>query len=265
LLRTLENKTAVVTGGGQGIGRGVACGLAAAGADVVITHLPTAEDRSKAQAVVAELRGFGRRSLALPMDVREPTTIREALQEVFSHLERLDILVNNAGVMQRGVGFDTTPDDFARCLEVNVNGIWNVTQALLPHFKDRQQGSIVNISSGAGRRGSADLPAYSASKAAVISLTQSLAAALAPYNVNVNCVCPGIVWTPMCEQFAGLFDQSGGAAARQTLEDRWKPAIPLQRLQTAEDIGHAVVFLASAWSRNITGQALNVDGGLTMS
>lgn len=261
----LESKTVLITGGGQGIGRGIALAMASAGADVVVTHLPTPNDSAQAEGVAGDVRALGHRSFAVPLNVTDAQSIHSALAGLFDRISGIDILVNNAGVMQRSAGLNTTDEDFDLCHAVNVKGVWNVTHAVLPHFKDRGVGCVINISSGAGRRGSPDLPAYSASKAAVISITQSLALALGPYNVNVNCVCPGIVWTPMCEQFAGLFDPSAGQDPRQTLEEIWRPTIPLRRLQTAEDVGHAVVFLASSGAKNITGQSLNVDGGLVMS
>jgi NAD(P)-dependent dehydrogenase (short-subunit alcohol dehydrogenase family) len=263
----LHDKTVLITGGGQGIGRGIAFELAAAGADVFITHLQEAAEQERAQATVAELRSRGHRAVAIPMDVMDPDSIRAGLHEIFTHADRLDILVNNAGVMQRQAGLETPAEELDRCYAVNLRGIWYLVQELLPRFKARQSGKIINISSTAGRRGTAELPAYCASKAAVISLTQSMALALAPYDINVNAVCPGIVWTSMSEQFATVVERRGGGEPidMQQFLEPIRRSIPLRRILTAEDIGHAVAFLASERARNITGQALNVDGGYVMS
>jgi meso-butanediol dehydrogenase/(S,S)-butanediol dehydrogenase/diacetyl reductase len=263
----LENATALVTGGGQGIGRGIALELAAARADVVIAHLPGPLDSQQAHLVAAEIQRLGRRALALPIDVTDDEFIGRCLSAVFGQFDHLDILVNNAGIMQHEAGLETSSEDFDRCYDVNLKGIWKVTQMLLPGFKARGGGRIVNICSTAGRRGQPETPAYCASKAAVISLTQSLAAALGPYGINVNAVCPGFVRTAMSEGFVGLLKKSGFTGQRdmEAFLDSLKESIPLRRHLTAQDIGHAVVFLASPQARNITGQALNVDCGYTMN
>jgi D-sorbitol dehydrogenase (acceptor) len=263
----LRDKAALITGGGQGIGRGIAFELAAAGADVFVSHLPRAVEQQRAEDAVAELRARGHRAFAIPMDITDPASIDAGLREIFTHTDRLDILVNNAGVMQRQAGLETAADEFDRCYAVNLRGVWTLVQALLPRFKARGSGKIINVSSTAGRRGTAELPAYCASKAALISLTQSMALELAPQDINVNAVCPGIVWTPMSEEYASVMEhraEGEGVDMAQFLEPI-RESIPLRRILTPEDIGHAVVFLASERARNITGQTLNVDGGYVMS
>src|SRR5262249_35252686 len=159
-----------------GIGRGIAMELARAGANVIITHLPTSADEANAQSAVADIRVLGRDAFAVPMDVTDKDSIASALGRIPAQLDAISTLVNNAGVMQRGAGMDTSDEDFDRCHAVNVRGVWTLTRALVPCFKAQGHGNIINIASGAGRRGSPDLPAYCASKAAVISLSQSLAA-----------------------------------------------------------------------------------------
>jgi NAD(P)-dependent dehydrogenase (short-subunit alcohol dehydrogenase family) len=261
----LANETALVTGGGQGIGRGIALELAAAGADLVVAHVPEAEPG--AAAVAAEATELGRRALAVPLDVTDAESIAAAVESALAALGDVSILVNNAGVMQRGSGLDTGRDDFDLCYRVNVAGVWNVTHGLLPHFEARGGARIVNVASTAGRRGQPETPAYSASKAAAISVTQSLAAALGPRGINVNAVCPGLVWTPMSEQWLGVIGAAGATDATDmaTFLDELQPSLPLGRHVTAADIGKAVAFLASADAQAITGQALNVDGGFTTS
>jgi NAD(P)-dependent dehydrogenase (short-subunit alcohol dehydrogenase family) len=263
----LKGKVALVTGGGQGIGRGIVLELAAAGANVVITYLATPADRDKAENTAAEATARGVQAFAIPMDITDHASVRAGLRELFNRAEKVDILVNNAGVMQRQAGLETQPEEFDRCYAVNLRGIWYLAEQLVPRFKAQNSGKIINISSTAGRRGTAELPAYCASKAGVISLTQSMALALAPYDINVNAVCPGIVWTPMSEQFAGVVgarDDGAHLDMKEFLEPI-RESIPLRRILTAEDIGHAVVFLASERAKNITGQTLNVDGGYVLN
>jgi NAD(P)-dependent dehydrogenase (short-subunit alcohol dehydrogenase family) len=201
------------------------------------------------------------------MDVADADSVRAAVEDALRRLPAIHVLVNNAGVVQDRIGMETGEADFDRCYAVNLKGIWNVTTALLPHFRERGGGHIVNIASIAGRRGGAALAPYSASKAAAISLTQSLADALGRDNVNVNAVCPGLLWTPMWEKIEGMLrsDDTLEVVGQRVAFDAYIQAnCPLGREQTPEDIGFAVVFLASDEARNITGQSLNVDGGIQM-
>lgn len=263
-MNRLEGRAALVTGGGRGIGRGIALALARAGADVAIADV----DTTSAESTAAELADLGRQSARVHLDVTDDDSVREGVRTALARLNRIDILVNNAGVVQDHVGDETTESDFDRCYEVNLKGIWRVTRALLPHFLERGGGKVVNIASIAGRRGGNPLVPYSASKAAALSLTQSLAGELGPHNVNVNAVCPGLLWTPMWEKLEGIFRRDTAAdvvSERAAFDAFIETRCPLRREQTPEDIGHAVVFLASEEARNITGQALNVDGGIEMN
>lgn len=260
----LEQRKALVTGGGRGIGRGIALVLAREGADVAVADVRA----EGAEGVAKEVEASGRRGLALRLDVTDPGSVRDGVESALAGLGGIDILVNNAGVVQDGVGLDASQGDFDRCYAVNVKGIWNVSTALLPHFRARGGGRIVNIASIAGRRGAEALAPYAASKAAAISLTQSLAAALAREQVNVNAVCPGLLWTPMWEKLEGMLRRDAAAdvvSQRAAFQAYIQANCPLGREQTPEDVGHAVAFLASEEARNITGQALNVDGGIFMN
>jgi meso-butanediol dehydrogenase/(S,S)-butanediol dehydrogenase/diacetyl reductase len=260
----LEGKIALVTGGGRGIGRGIVLALARAGADVAVADV----DLEGAEGAAKLVESLGRRALVTPMDVTETDSVRAGVERVLAGLGGVGVLVNNAGVVQDGVGFQASERDFDRCYAVNLKGVWTVSTALIPHFRERGGGRIVNIASIAGRRGVEALAPYAASKAAVISLTQSLAAGLGRENVNVNAVCPGLLWTPMWEKLEGMFrgDPSPEVVGQRAAFDAYIQAnCPLGREQTPEDIGHAVVFLASDEARNITGQALNVDGGIFMN
>jgi NAD(P)-dependent dehydrogenase (short-subunit alcohol dehydrogenase family) len=180
----------------------------------------------------------------------------------------LDILVNNAGVAPVHTGSEVDEEDWDRCYEINLKGIWKVSQAVVPHFLERGAGKIVNIASIAGRRGSAWLTPYNASKAGVISLTQSQAMELGPHNINVNAICPGLVWTDIWRGLGAILQGEDDPVVnerRQRFDTIIESSCPLQREQTPEDIGKAAAFLASDDARNITGQALNVDGGIVMN
>jgi NAD(P)-dependent dehydrogenase (short-subunit alcohol dehydrogenase family) len=263
----LHGEKALVTGGGDGIGRGIVLELAAAGADVAVTHLPTPEHRELAFDVTAAVERLGRRAVTIPMDVTVESSVDAGVGQLLREFARLDILVNNAGVMQTVAGLDAPVTDFDRCYDVNVKGIWNVSKRLAAAFREQGGGRIVNVASTAGRRGGAEVPAYAASKAAVLSLTQSMADSFGPHGITVNAVCPGFVRTAMSEGFvailreAGRTDADDAAAYMSSIVE----SLPLRRHVTAEDIGNAVVFFASARARSITGQALNVDGGYMMN
>ncbi len=171
-------------------------------------------------------------------------------------------------MVQDGVGAATSEEDFERCFQVNLKGMWIMSSAAIPHFRERRAGKIVNIASIAGRKGGRGLAAYSASKAGAISLTQSLAASLGPSNINVNAICPGLLWTDMWRKLEGMMR---GDTSPQVIDERAAfdafiaSNCPLEREQTPEDIGNAVAFLVSNLAKNITGQALNVDGGIEMN
>lgn len=260
----LQGRTAVVTGGGRGIGRGIALELARAGADIAIADI----DLPNAEKTAAELRELGRRATVVEVDVASEESARAGVERALAEHGAIDILVNNAGVSGGHVGAEIALEDWDACYEVNLKGIWIMTRAVVPHFRDRGGGKVVNIASIAGRRGSPVLAHYCASKAGAISLTQSLARELGAANVNVNAVCPGLLWTDM---WRGLESMMTGAATPEAVEARRvfdafiESNCPLQREQTPEDIGQAVVFLASDAARNITGQALNVDGGIELN
>lgn len=245
---TLANRAALVTGGTQGIGRGIAVELARAGAHVVIAS----RDVASARAALEEIRALGAEGAALQLDVTNEESVRACAEEAIHRFPQLQILVNNAGIHCEQIGQTSTTEHFHRCFDVNLLGAWRMTQALVPHFRAQGGGKIVNIASINGRKPWADTPAYSASKAALINLTQSLAIQLAADNINVNAVCPGGILTAMADRFRD---------ARPTLTDSIINSRLLKRELLPADIGHAVAFFASAQARNVTGQCLNVDGG----
>ncbi|MDE2891660.1 MAG: SDR family oxidoreductase [Chloroflexota bacterium] len=260
----LSGNVALVTGAARGIGKGIATELAREGADVVICDLLIDE----AVRTAGELRDDHEvRAVALEMDVTSEDSIESQVAEAISQMGQIDILVNNAGVPPDNFGIDETEEDWDRCYEVNLKGIWKVTSAVAPHFKERGGGKIVNIASIAGRIGGG-MASYSASKAGAISITQSQAAELGRFNINVNAICPGLLWTDLWRQIEGMFagDHTEEVVDRR---ERFEAVIaanmPLAREQTPSDIGKAAVFFASDDAKNITGQSLNVDGGMRMN
>jgi NAD(P)-dependent dehydrogenase (short-subunit alcohol dehydrogenase family) len=262
----LQGKVAVVTGGGQGIGRGIALCMAKEGADIAIADVQV----EKAAGVAAEVRALGRNAIAVKTDVTKPADIEACFAQVTQELRQIDILVNNAGTAcPPGNPFtNSVEEDWDLVWAVNVKSIFFACKAIAPHFIQRKAGKIINIASIAGTMNSPNMPPYSVSKMGVVTFTKIVAKELAQHNVNVNAICPGILWTQFWQETAArLSKQDGpfkGLEPRAIFENRVKAVIPMQREQTPEDIGWAAVFLASEEARQITGQALHVDGGVVM-
>jgi NAD(P)-dependent dehydrogenase (short-subunit alcohol dehydrogenase family) len=249
-----ESKVAVVTGGAVGIGFAIAARLAKAGYDIAVADI----DKAGGERAAAELRAGGRKAVAVAGDVGERAEAVRMIEEAARALGDVDLLVNNAGIARLGRLLDFPEAEWRALFRVNVDGVFFCSQAVLPRMIDRQQGSIVNISSWNGKLGAPNFGAYSATKAAVISLTQALAREVAGAGVRVNAVCPGIVaGTPMRKDV----ERQGLAFGLPSSADRAK-TIPLGRLATPEDIAHMVAFLASDEAAYMTGQAVNVTGGL---
>jgi NAD(P)-dependent dehydrogenase (short-subunit alcohol dehydrogenase family) len=263
----LADKTAIVTGGGSGIGRAIALAFAREGADVILADIQL----DNANSVLDEVTALGRDGLAIRTDVRSEEELNQMVRQGLDRFQKVDILVNNAGLMGRRVGMPftrNTPEDWDILFEVNLKSQFLLCKALASHMMERRYGKIINIASIAGQIGSQTSPPYSATKAGVISLTQVLARDLAPYSVNVNAICPGLLWTPLWDELALILSEANpayrGMSPREVFEDRVKAMIPMGREQTPEDIANLAVFLASEDARNITGQAINVDGGIFM-
>lgn len=268
-----EGKVAIVTGAGQGIGRGVAKRLAQEGAHVVVAEFVEQNAREAAE----ELSALGPEALAYPIDIGDVAQIDHMVEAVVARFGRIDALVNNAGVNKTTWILDVTPEDWDFVARVNQKGVFFAIQrvarqmiAQIPQDvieagrAPHSYGKIVNFSSVAGRSGRPYSAEYSASKWAVISMTQSAALALAPYNINVNAVCPGLVHTPMWDYIdatqAERFGMKSGEWMASSIEK-----IPLKRAAQADDLAAAVSFLCSGDADYITGQALNVDGGIEMN
>ena len=251
----LSGKVALVTGGASGIGAGIARVLASRGARVAIGDL----DEGAAASVAAGLDGGS--GLGLRLDVTDRASTSAAVGQVEELLGPVDVLVNNAGVSSVAPFLDITDQDWDRLMNVNLRGVLIVTQRILGAMRERRSGRVINISSMAGKEGLPNLAHYCATKFGVIGLTQALAKEVAPYNITVNAVCPGVVRTPLWDDpDAGILRDLDGEKGWQAFVD----GIPLGRPQTAEDIGNACAYLASDLAANITGEALNVSGGQQM-
>ena len=211
----VSGKTAVVTGGGRGIGRGISLALARNGADVAVADIIV----ENARGVADEVGALGRRGLALSLDVTSQQSVDDMTARALGEFGAIDILVNNAGVIG-AAGWESreTPDerDWDFIFEINVKGIARVTDAIAPRMRERKSGKIINIASIAGRQGSSRNPPYNVSKAGVISLTQAQAQALAPHNINVNAICPGLLWTPMWERITARDAMTPNPEARRS-------------------------------------------------
>jgi meso-butanediol dehydrogenase / (S,S)-butanediol dehydrogenase / diacetyl reductase len=262
----LADKVALVTGGGAGIGRAIVLALAREGADLLIPDIRL----NNAETVAKEVRDLGRRAAALQVDVTQQDQIERAMADGIRQFGRVDILVNNAGVTP-GLGLPFTRQieaDWDKVFDVNLKSVFFTCKAIAPHFMERRYGKIVNIASIAGPMSSQTMPSYSVSKMGVVTFTRIVAKDLAAYNVNVNAVCPGLLWTDMWknigEVIRGTNPTYAGLTPRQMFDKRVEEWIPLKREQTPEDIGEATLFLVSEAARNITGQTLVVDGGAFM-
>lgn len=242
----LDGRGVVVIGGAGAIGTGIARAFAGAGAELLVADLAgEALDRA-----AAEVGGS-----ASTVDVTDPGSVAELAEVARDRLGAVDVLVNCAGIVVSATVVDTAPADWDRVMAVNATGTFLACRAFVPGMVANGRGSVINISSINGKQGQEEMGAYSASKFAVIGLTQSLAMEVAADGVQANCICPGVVHTPMLDALL--------AVNGRTLAEELKELQLIQRPQTPEEIGRAAVFLATMPS--ITGQAVNVDGGCIFS
>jgi NAD(P)-dependent dehydrogenase (short-subunit alcohol dehydrogenase family) len=247
---------ALITGAGTGIGRAIALRLARDGWGVAVNDIEPA----RAAAVAAEVAAAGPRSAVVVADVGDGEAARRMVAGAIEALGAVDLLVNNAGVCRLGSVAEFPEADWRATFRVNVDGVFHCCQAVLPHMLARGRGGIVNLASWSGKAGAAHFGPYCASKFAVIGLTQSLAKEVAAHGIRVNAVCPGIV---AGTEMRTRVDAESRALGRPTSTDRvgW---IPMGRLAEPEDVAGVVAFLASDDARYMTGQAVNVTGGLWM-
>jgi D-sorbitol dehydrogenase (acceptor) len=253
----LAGKIALVTGAVGGIGAAVAAGFAREGALVCVADLSPA----KVRAAAAEL---GSGAFGVAVDVSDLKSIQSMVDEVTQYAGHIDILVNSAGVFRAQPWFEITADEFDRTFAVNLKGLLFVSQTVAQHMIERGTGSIINLSSGAGRRGDPTSVVYAASKAAVISVTQSAALSFAANGVRVNAIAPGAILTPMWERVDAEYCELKGNP-KGTMTATFVAAVPLGRMGQPSDCVGAATFLACDESAYITGQTLNVDGGLFLN
>ncbi len=242
-------KTVLITGGSRGIGKASAELFARQGYNVVINYFQSA---AAAQALAAELTGEGLSIMVCPADVSKREQVDAMVQTVLECTGSIEVLINNAGIAQQKLFTDITAEDWDAMLDVNVKGIFNCCQAVVPGMISRKRGKIINLASIWGITGASCEVHYSTAKAAVIGFTKALARELGPSNIQVNCVAPGIISTDMN---AALEEED-----RQALID----ATPLMRLGTPQDVAYALLFLASEQADFLTGQILSPNGGFVI-
>ena len=242
----LNDKIAIITGAGAGIGKATAGKLAAEGATVVVTDM----DEASAKATAAALPG----AVAIRVDVTDRQQVQALADQVMQQFGRIDVLVNNAGWDKASSFADSDPADWDRAIGINLYGVLHTCKAVVPVMAGQGAGAVVNLGSDAGRVGSSGEAVYSAAKGGVIAFTKSLAREMARHQVRVNCVCPGPTDTALFAEFAG-----------PKLREALTRAIPFRRLGQPDDVAGIVAFLASDEASFITGQTVSVSGGLTMS
>ncbi len=255
----LEGQVAIVTGAGRGIGRAITLELAGLGADVAVAEL----DGEAGERVADEVRATGRRALALQTDVTRRADLDALASKTVAELGRIDVLVNNAGIYRAAAALEIDEAHWDAVMDINVKALFFACQAVLPTMVAAKRGSIVNLASMAGKLGSVTSLPYAASKAAVISITRSLALAFAPQGIRVNCVCPGFVQTDMWKQVEEGVSRVLGTTPDEMNRQRLAQ-IPLGRWEQPEDVARLVGYLVSDRAGYITGEPVNVSGGLVM-
>lgn len=246
-MRLLEGKTAIITGASRGIGRGIAEVFASHGANVVFTYSSSVE---AAQKLEAELKAKGVKAKGFQSDAADYQQAQKLAEEVVADFGSIDILINNAGITKDNLLMRISEEDFDKVIEVNLKSVFNMTKAVQRTMLKQRKGSIINISSVVGVKGNAGQSNYAASKAGMIGFTKSIALELGSRNIRCNAIAPGFIETEMT------------AVLDEKIVQGWRDNIPLKRGGTPEDVANACVFLASDMSAYITGQVLNVDGGM---
>jgi len=244
----LNGRVAIVTGGAQGIGKAIALTLARHGVNVVVTDI----NLERAQATAQEIEALQVRSLAIKANVADVSAAEQMVKETVDKLGKIDILVNNAGITRDNVLLRMKPEEWDQVMEVNLKGTYACTRAALKFMFRQKNGRIVNIASITGLMGNAGQANYSASKAGIIGFTKAVAREYANRGITVNAVAPGFIDTAMTQ---AIPEKEREALTRQ---------IPMERLGTPDDVAAAVYFLVSDLSRYITGQVINVNGGMYM-
>ena len=242
--RYLQEKTAIITGGARGIGQATALKLANKGINIVIADI-----NDKANETVNKIKELGGKAIYIKTDVSNKKEVQLLIEKTLKRFNGIDILINNAGISQFDIVFeDIKEEEWDRMMNINLKGVFFCCQAVFPHMKSKCSGKIVNVASTAAKTGGVKSGAhYAAAKAGVVTLTKSVAKDGAPYGINVNAVSPGIIETDMTKN-----------VAYEVI------SIPLGRLGKAEEVAEVIYFLASNAARYITGEIVDVDGGMSM-
>jgi 3-oxoacyl-[acyl-carrier protein] reductase len=244
----LKGKVALITGAAQGIGKSVALLLARNGADIVVSDI----NLEKAEETTKEIESIGPKAMAVKVDVANFKDVEQMVEAILKNFGKIDILINNAGITRDKLILRMTEEDWDTVLNVNLKGTFNCMKAVTRHMAKQRSGKIVSIASVVGEMGNAGQANYSASKAGVIGLTKTIAKEFAQRGINVNAIAPGYIETPMTE------------ALPEKVKEELKRLIPMERLGKPEDVAEAVLFLVSEESSYMTGQVLNVNGGIYM-
>lgn len=256
----LQDKVAIVTGGGNGMGRAICLKYADCGAKIVIADV----NMENAKKVVKEVEALGSQAIAVSVDVSDAESVQNLMKTAAETFGGIDILCNNAGIItKKTVEEMDIEKDWNRVMAVNATGVFLCSKAVLPYMKARGGGRIISTASVSGKLGFAEEAAYCASKASVILFTRALATEVAKYNILVNCVCPGNVETDMM-RIQIDWDHEKSGVPKEKLKEAWTAGIPLGRLAQPEDIANMYLFLASHLSSYLTGDSLNVTGGMVM-
>lgn len=255
-MNRLEDKVAVITAAGSGIGRATAILFAQAGAKVVVSDI----DQDKGEDTVKAISGAGGEAIFVKADAAKVSDMEDMIKAAVGAYKKLNILFNNAGMPGAFKLEGVSENDWQKCIEVNTKGAFFATKFAAPEMRKTGGGSVIFTASTAGLFGSSFSPVYSLAKGGIVNLTRALALLLAPENIRVNCVCPSLVDTPMAPGFMG----PGTAEDKRATQEMFlKSAVPMGRIAQPEEVGKAVLFLASDDASFVTGAALPVDGGFT--
>ncbi len=246
-MKLLEQKVTLITGASRGIGRGMALELAKHGSSVAFTYLSSPD---KAAELEKELSTFGIKAKGYKSDASDFKAAEELIASVLNDFGRIDVVVNNAGITRDNLLMRMSEEHFDEVIRTNLKSVFNITKAVQKSMLKERKGSIINISSVVGVKGNAGQANYAASKAGIIGFTKSIALELGSRNIRCNAIAPGFIETEMT------------AVLNPDVVKQWREAIPLKRGGTPEDVANLVVFLASDMSSYITGQVINVDGGM---